>query len=74
MVVGIESLVAACDMVKKRAFSPRDAVIDLFLLPFRRRIEVLASEHPLRVGWRNFFSAVLEKFLQPINAPRVYGT
>ncbi len=30
--------------------------------------------HPLRVGWRNFFSAVLEKFFQPINAPRVYGT
>ncbi len=30
--------------------------------------------HPLRVGWRNFFSAVLEKFLQPINAPRVHGT
>jgi hypothetical protein len=32
------------------------------------------AKHPLRVGWRNFFSAVLEKFLQPINAPRVYGT
>ncbi len=30
--------------------------------------------HPLRVGWRNFISAVLEKFLQPINAPWVYGT
>ncbi len=30
--------------------------------------------HPLHVGWRNFFSIVLEKFLQPINAPRVYGT
>jgi hypothetical protein len=29
--------------------------------------------HPLRVGWRNLFSAVLEKFLQPINAPRVSG-
>ncbi len=28
----------------------------------------------LRVGWRNFFSAVLEKFLQPFKAPRVYGT
>ncbi len=27
--------------------------------------------HPLRVGWRNFFSAVLENFLQPINTPRV---
>jgi hypothetical protein len=32
------------------------------------------TKHPLRVGWRNFFSAVLEKFLQPINAPQVYGT
>ncbi len=30
--------------------------------------------HPLHMGWRNFFSAVLEKILQPINAPRVYGT
>ncbi len=28
----------------------------------------------LHKGWRNFFSAVLEKFLQPIKAPRVYGT
>jgi hypothetical protein len=26
--------------------------------------------HPLRVGWRNFFSTVLEKFLQPINVLR----
>jgi hypothetical protein len=32
------------------------------------------NTHALRVGWRNFFSAVLEKFLQPIKAPRVYGT
>jgi hypothetical protein len=30
--------------------------------------------HPLRVGWRNYFSAVLETFLQPINAQWVYGT
>ncbi len=30
--------------------------------------------HLLRIGWRNYFSAVIEKFLQPINAPRVYGT
>jgi hypothetical protein len=30
--------------------------------------------HPLHVGWRNFFSAVLEKFILPINAPGVYDT
>ncbi len=30
--------------------------------------------HLLRVGWRNFFSAVLEKFLLPLNALNVYGT
>jgi hypothetical protein len=30
--------------------------------------------HPLRMGWWNFFSAVLEKFLQLISSPWVYGT
>jgi hypothetical protein len=40
----------------------------------RGRREFTQPKHPLRVGWRNFFSAVLEKFLQPINAPWVYGT
>ncbi len=43
MVVGIESLVAACDMVKKRAFSPCGH--QPFLLPIWRCIEVLASEN-----------------------------
>jgi hypothetical protein len=36
---------------------------------FNRVIDI----HPLRVGWRNFFSAVLKKFFQPINALWVYG-
>jgi hypothetical protein len=37
-------------------------------------IDAQSPKRPLPLGWRNFFSAVLQKFLQPINAPQVYGT
>jgi hypothetical protein len=40
----------------------------------RTEIRTEKRIHSLHVGWRNFFSAVLEKFLLPLNALNVYGT
>ncbi len=48
--------------------------IQLYTLEYSGNGIPEARLHPLRMGWRNFFSTVLEKFLQPIHAPRVYGT
>ncbi len=38
--------------------------LDFEVLPACRQVVTLAS-HSLCVGWRNSFSAVLERFLQP---------
>ncbi len=53
MVAGIESLVAAFALhaiYGKEAHSLLPAVIDLFLLPFQRHVEVLASDENTEYG------------------------
>ncbi len=51
-----------------------NGAMNFFMIGSTSSLDKLCNHTPAAHGLEELFSAVLEKFLQPINAPWVYGT